>query len=153
MAEYISQNAVPEIVDHLQQVLADSFVVYFKIHSYHWNVVGPDFKPLHDLFGEQYTELWTAIDDIAERIRSLGSVAPNAMAEIIARSDLDEAANAPDAKTMVQELAQDQQKLCAALAKVVAVADEAGDVSTADLMTQRLNVHEKNVWMLNSTLA
>ena len=105
------------------------------------------------MFGEQYTELWTAIDDIAERIRSLGSIAPNAMAEIIARSDLDEAANAPDAKTMVQELAQDQQKLCAALAKAVAVADEAGDVSTADLMTQRLNVHEKNVWMLNSTLA
>ena len=153
MSDYISQNAVPEIVEHLQQVLADSFVVYFKIHSYHWNVVGPDFKPLHDLFGVQYTELWTAIDDIAERIRSLGSGAANSMAEMIAQSNVDEATTTPDAKTMVKELAQDQQKLCASLAKAVAVADAAGDVSTADLMTQRLNIHEKNVWMLQATLA
>ena len=153
MSDYISENAVPEIVDHLNQVLADSFVLYFKTHSYHWNVVGPDFKPLHDLFGEQYTELWTALDDIAERIRSLDAMAPNSMAEILETASVSESQGAGDANAMIQDLISTQQKLCAVLSAAASVADDAGDISTADLMTQRLNVHEKSIWMLKSTIA
>ena len=145
-------NAKQAVIDSLTHLLADSFVVYFKTHSFHWNVTGPYFKSLHDMFGEQYTELWTATDDMAERIRALGETAAFSMTDIIARSDMNEANAAPDAMAMVKQLAEDNQTLANHLREGISTAEEAGDQLTADMLTGRAIQHEKNAWMLRSTL-
>lgn len=146
-------NANPAVIDALNHVLADSFVVYFKTHSYHWNVVGRDFKPLHDMFQEQYEELWTAIDDIAERIRILGAPAPCSMAALLQLTDLKEATDAPDAMTMVKDLAAAHTDLAKHIRQAIEVADDADDEGTEDMLIARLQVHEKTAWMLASTAA
>jgi len=138
------------IVDGLTGILADSFVLYYKTHADHWNVEGPHFKDLHDLFMEQYTELWNALDEISERIRALDSFAPVSMKDLIKHASLSEAGQNRDAMQMVRDLADDHEALSQSLAKVITLADGAGDQATADLLTQRLGVHEKAAWMLRS---
>lgn len=138
------------IVTGLQKVLADTFILYFKTHSFHWNVEGPQFKALHDLFMEQYTELWNATDEIAERMRALEAYAPNSWAEMDAIKSLGEVAKTPDATAMVRILAEDNAAIAESMKPVLAVAQEQGDEVTADLLIGRMTVHEKAAWMLRS---
>lgn len=139
------------VVAGLNKVLADSFVLYFKTHSFHWNVVGEDFKSLHDFFGVQYTEMWTAIDEIAERLRILGERAPERLKDILAAASLKEAGQLPDSQGMIDLLAEDNRTLAETMKGVLKKALDAGDDVTADLMIRRITVHEKNAWMLESS--
>ena len=138
------------VSDGLTAVLADTFVLYFKTHSFHWNVEGPQFKSLHDLFMLQYTELWTATDLIAERIRSLGHYAPNSWDGMMKSASLQETGQTPDASAMVEMLANDNVAMVGTIKPVLHAAQAAGDEVTADLMIQRMAVHEKAAWMLRS---
>ncbi len=140
------------IADGLSKMLADSFCLYLKTHNYHWNVRGPMFQTLHNMFMDQYTELWNALDEIAERIRSLGYPAPGTMAEYLKISDVKETAGVPTAEEMIVDVIVASQIVTKTARKVLAQADKADDQPTADLMTQRLQIHEKNAWMLRSLL-
>lgn len=141
------------IAKGLSKVLADSYTLYLKTHNYHWNVKGEMFRTLHLMFEEQYTELAGAIDEIAERIRALDYLAPGSYSEFAALTSIKEGKGDTDARTMIQELVDGQEvvvRSCRAMAKIV---DEASDEPTADLLTTRMQVHEKNAWMLRSLLA
>ena len=140
------------IADGLSKMLADSFCLYLKTHNYHWNVRGPMFQTLHNMFMDQYTELWNALDEIAERICSLGFPAPGTMAEYLEISDVKETAGVPSAEEMIVDVIIASQIVTKTGRKVLALADKANDQPTADLMTQRLQIHEKNAWMLRSLL-
>lgn len=140
------------IADGLSKMLADSFCLYLKTHNYHWNVRGPMFQTLHNMFMDQYTELWNALDEIAERIRSLGYPAPGTMAEYLEISDVKETGGVPSAEEMIVDVIIASQIVTKTARKVLAQADKANDQPTADLMTQRLQIHEKNAWMLRSLL-
>ena len=133
-------------------VLADTYALYFKTHAYHWNVTGPRFHDLHMLFETQYNELWTATDDIAERIRALGPKAPSSYADMTAAATLDSAAEKTDANDMVQDLLDGHEKVIATIRKALELAAQQGDEATADILTPRLTAHEKTAWMLRSTL-
>jgi starvation-inducible DNA-binding protein len=148
----ISEKDRKQIADGLSRLLADTYTLYLKTHNFHWNVTGPMFNTLHLMFEQQYTELALAVDLIAERIRALGVKAPGSYAEFGKLTSLKEAAGWPDAETMVAELAKDQEAVCRTARKVFPVADKAHDEPTADLLTQRLQIHEKNAWMLRSLL-
>lgn len=139
------------ITDGLTKVLADTFVLYLKTHSFHWNVEGPYFKALHDMFMEQYTELWNATDEIAERIRALGTYAPNSWQSMAKVASLQETGQTPDYKAMLSMLANDNEAIVGTMKPVLEIAQEAGDEVTADLMIQRITMHEKAAWMLRST--
>jgi starvation-inducible DNA-binding protein len=141
-----------DLAQELTKVLADTFVLYFKTHGFHWNVTGPHFKQLHDLFMEQYTELWNATDEIAERIRIIGEWAPNSWEEMVKSAHLEEVKKVPDAKGMLEQLADDNKAIVKTLYDAMKMAEEMDDQATVDLMTQRINVHEKAAWMLNSSL-
>ncbi|MEB3172429.1 MAG: Dps family protein [Cyanobacteriota bacterium] len=141
-----------QIADGLGRVLADSTVLYAKTHGFHWNVTGPMFNTLHLMFMEQYTELWTALDEIAERIRALGHLAPFGGATYSGLSSIAESQGVPAAMAMVRELVEGHEAVARTIRSVFAVADEAGDQPTADLLTQRLQIHEKTAWMLRSLL-
>ncbi len=138
--------------DALSRLLADSYLLYLKTHNFHWNVKGPMFTTLHTLFMNQYTELALAVDEIAERIRALGAVAPGSFKTYSKLAKVQEAEGVPKAKKMIRMLADDQAKVTAAAKKVVKMAEAAGDDATADLGIQRIQVHEKNAWMLESHL-
>jgi DNA-binding ferritin-like protein (oxidative damage protectant) len=140
------------IAEGLGRVLADSTVLYAKTHGFHWNVTGPMFNTLHLMFMEQYTELWTALDGIAERIRALGHVAPYGGSTYSGISSIPETEGVPAALAMVRELVEGHEAVARTIRGVFAVADEAGDQPTADLLTQRLQIHEKTAWMLRSLL-
>ena len=140
------------IAEGLGRVLADSTVLYAKTHGFHWNVTGPMFNTLHLMFMEQYTELWTALDEIAERIRALGHVAPFGASTYSGLSSIPETQGVPAAMAMVRELVQGHEAVARTIRSVFALADEANDQPTADLMTQRLQIHEKTAWMLRSLL-
>ena len=140
------------IAGSLSKFLADSFCLYVKTHNYHWNVKGPMFQTLHSMFMDQYTELWNALDEIAERIRSLGYPAPGTMKEFAELSEVAETAGVPKAEDMIVDVIAASQIVTKSARKVLALADKANDQPTADLMTQRLQVHEKNAWMLRSLL-
>lgn len=146
-------NSNTAVVDSLRHVLADSFTLYFKTHAYHWNVTGPQFKTLHDLFEEQYTEMWTAIDEIAERIRMIGAMAPHSVQDMMRDSDLNEATDIPAAMDMVKDLAQDHATLARHLKPAIQAASDVGDDATEDFLIARLAVHEKAAWMLRSLAA
>jgi len=148
----IDKKKRKDIVEGLTGVLSDSFVLYYKTHASHWNVEGPHFKSLHDLFMAQYTELWNALDLIAERIRALDSYAPVSMKDLIKGASLSENGQNRDAMQMVRDLADDNESLSGNLAKVIDLATSAGDQATADLLTERLGIHEKSAWMLRSIL-
>jgi starvation-inducible DNA-binding protein len=140
------------IAGGLGRVLADSTVLYAKTHGFHWNVTGPMFNTLHLMFMEQYTELWTALDAIAERIRALGHPAPYGGGAIGALTSIAETSGNPSALEMVRELVEGHEAVARTIRSVFATADAAGDQPTADLLTQRLQIHEKTAWMLRSLL-
>ena len=144
-----------KIADGLARFLSDAFTLYLKTHNFHWNVTGPMFNALHTMFETQYTEQWNALDDVAERIRALGFNAPGSYAEFIKLSSIKEEPGltaAPDWREMVRQLVIGNEAVCRSARKVLEVADDADDNPTEDLMTQRLNIHEKNAWMLRSLL-
>jgi len=144
-----------KIAEGLARFLADSFTLYLKTHNFHWNVTGPMFNALHVMFEGQYTEQWTALDDIAERTRALGFNAPGSYAEFIRLTSLPEEpglTEAADWREMVRQLVAGNEAVCRTARKVLKTADDAGDDPTVDLLTQRLQIHEKYAWMLRSLL-
>lgn len=144
-----SQEAVAA---ELAVLLASSYMLYLKTQNYHWNVTGPMFTTLHTLFETEYTELAAAVDEIAERIRARGAFAPGSLSEFAKLSVVREAKGRPSAKAMIETLVADQKAVVAVAEKVSELAEKAGDQATADLGTRRIDVHEKNAWMLRSHL-
>lgn len=141
------------IAQGLGRLLADTYTLYLTTHNFHWNVCGPMFNSLHSMFMQQYTELWNAVDPIAERIRSLGHPAPGSYAEFARLSSLPDApATAPQAMKMVEILAQGHEAVARTARSLYMATNEAHDEPTADLLTQRIAVHEQAAWMLRSIL-
>ncbi len=137
----------------LSRLLADSYTLYLKTHNYHWNVTGPQFNTLHLMFEGQYTELAAAIDEIAERIRALGIRAPGSYREYAEITEIEEGDGTETAEEMTRQLAIGQETVVRTARAVFTAADAANDEPTADLLTQRMQLHEKNAWMLRSMLA
>jgi starvation-inducible DNA-binding protein len=148
----IDEGQRREIAQGLSRLLADTYTLYLKTHNFHWNVKGPMFNSLHLMFETQYTELALAVDLIAERIRALGEVAPGSYSVFAKLSSVKEAEGVPDALEMVRILAEDQLAVVRTARSVFPLADAAHDEPTADLLTQRMQVHEKTAWMLRATL-
>lgn len=148
----ISEKDRKKIAGGLSQLLADSYTLYLMTHNFHWNVTGPQFNSLHVMFMTQYTEQWTALDEIAERIRSLGFPAPGTYREFIKLASIKEVEGVPPAMEMVALLVKAQEATAKTARKLLPLVGEANDQPTADLLTQRLNVHEKTAWMLRSLL-
>ncbi len=148
----ISDQDRRSIVDGLSRLLADTYTLYLKTHNFHWNVTGPMFQTLHLMFETQYTELAQAVDLIAERIRALGSPAPATYSMFAALSTVQEPDGVPPAQEMIRQLVQDQETVTRTARSLFKAVDEAGDESSADLLTQRMQVHEKTAWMLRSLL-
>lgn len=140
------------VVEALSVLLANSYTLYLKTHNYHWNVTGPMFTTLHTLFETQYSELATAVDEIAERIRAVGAFAPGSYSAFAKLGTVGEETGHPDTKAMIRALVSDQAVVAASARRVIAAAEAANDPATADLGTRRLDVHEKNAWMLQSHL-
>lgn len=140
------------IVASLNKLQADSSMLYMKTHGFHWNVTGPHFTQLHELFESQYTEIWQSIDEIAERIRALGELALGSYKEMIGLSCIEGAAPGLDWKSMVAQLVEGNEAVVRTARECHAVASKAGDEATIDLLTRRTLEHEKNAWMLRSLL-
>jgi starvation-inducible DNA-binding protein len=140
------------IVQALSKLLADTYVLYLKTHSFHWNVEGPMFQTLHQMFMEEYTETWNAVDLIAERIRSLGEYAPGTYREYARLTRIKETEGVPRAEEMVKLLIEGQEAVVRTAREGLEVAEAANDQPTLDLLTQRMQIHEKNAWMLRSLL-
>lgn len=136
----------------LSTLLASSYTLYLKTHNYHWNVTGPMFTTLHTLFMTQYTELALAVDEVAERIRTLGAYAPGSFTAFSKLSKVKEENGHPDAKAMIKQLVADQAAIIEAARAVIKAAEKDGDQVSADLATRRMDVHGKNAWMLRSHL-
>lgn len=141
------------IVHGLERLLADTYTLYLKTHGFHWNVTGPMFNTLHLMFETQYTEMWSATDLIAERIRSLGAFAPGSYQAYARLATVSEADGVPDAMTMIAQLVEGHEAVIRTARAILPAAQAADDEATADLVTQRLQVHEKTAWMLRSLLA
>ena len=149
----ISEKDRAAIAKGLSQLLADTYTLYLTTHNFHWNVTGPMFNTLHTMFMQQYTALWTAVDPLAERIRSLGHVAPGSYAQFSKLATVPDApAQPPRAMEMVRILVQGHEAVARTARSIFPLADRAGDEPTADLLTQRLTVHEQTAWMLRSLL-
>jgi starvation-inducible DNA-binding protein len=151
----IKEDQRKQIADGLSHFLADSYTLYLKTHNFHWNVTGPMFNALHVMFEGQYTEQWTALDGIAERIRALGFNAPGSYGQFEQLSSIKEepgVPTAPEWREMVRQLVLGNEAVCRTARGVLATADEGGDDPTVDLLTQRLQMHEKYAWMLRSLL-
>ena len=148
----ISDENRKEIADGLSKLLADSYTLYLMTHNFHWNVTGPMFNTLHLMFMEQYTEQWNAIDSIAERIRALGFAAPGTYKEFVRLATVKEVDGVPKAMEMVRLLVNAQETTARTARGLFEIVDKAGDEPTADLLTQRINIHEKTAWMLRSLL-
>ena len=155
---YVPNLGIPaperkKIVDGLSRLLADTYTLYLTTHNFHWNVTGPMFNTLHVMFMGQYTELWNAVDPIAERIRSLGHPAPGSYAQFGALASIRDAPTTPPkALEMVRTLVDGHEAVARTARSVFPLADKAADEPTADLLTQRLTVHEQTAWMLRSLL-
>ena len=149
----ISDDQRQTIADGLSRLLADTYTLYLKTQNFHWNVTGPMFVTLHQLTETQYTELALAVDEIAERIRALGLTAPGSWSQFSALSSLSEETGVPSAEDMIRQLVADQEAVARTARSVLPGADEAGDQPSADLLTRRLDVHEKNAWMLRSLVS
>lgn len=141
-----------KIASGLMRLLADSYTLYLKTHSYHWNVTGPRFRDLHTLFEEQYTELATAVDDIAERIRTLGYPAPGTFREYLELATIEEVAGTSTAEAMVSDLVVAQEIVVRTCRQILPAAQDANDESTVGLVADRMATHEKAAWMLRSLL-
>jgi starvation-inducible DNA-binding protein len=142
-----------EIADGLSRLLADTYTLYLKTHNFHWNVTGPMFQTLHLMFEQQYNELWTAGDLIAERIRALGFFSPGTYKEFARLASVREDEGVPAATGMVRQLVEGHETTARTARSVIVVAERAKDAPTADLLTERLQIHEKTAWMLRSLLA
>ncbi|MBE9177951.1 DNA starvation/stationary phase protection protein [Oculatella sp. LEGE 06141] len=140
------------IADGLSRLLADTYSLYLKTHNFHWNVTGPLFQTLHTMFETQYTELAVAVDDIAERIRSLGFPAPGTYSEYAELSSIPETPGVPKAEEMIALLVEGNEAVVRTARAAFPAAEKAGDESTADLLTERMRLHEKTAWMLRSLL-
>lgn len=149
----IEENTRKEIADGLSRVLADTYTLYLRTHNFHWNVTGPLFNTLHLMFEEQYQELAIAVDDIAERIRTLGFPAPGTYGEFSRLTSLTETEGIPAAEDMIRFLIEGQETVVRTAREVLPIAESANDQPTLDLLTQRMQVHEKTAWMLRSMLA
>jgi starvation-inducible DNA-binding protein len=149
----ISADDRAAIAQGLSKLLADTYTLYLTTHNFHWNVTGPMFNTLHTMFMTQYTELWNAVDPIAERIRSLGHAAPGSYQQFAQLSSIkDVPVTPPKALEMVRILVEGHEAVARTARSVFPAADKADDQPTADLLTQRLDVHEKTAWMLRSLL-
>ena len=148
----IPEDSRQDIVDGLSRLLADSYTLYLKTHNFHWNVTGPMFTTLHLMFEEHYNELALAVDQIAERIRALGSAAPGSYADFARLTAVPEAKGVPVATDMVKSLVADHETVVRTARSVFPAVQDANDEATADLLTQRLQIHEKTAWMLRSLL-
>ncbi len=148
----IENNDREAIAKGLSKLLADSYTLYLKTHNFHWNVTGPMFSSLHLMFETQYTELAVAVDDIAERIRALGLKAPGSYAQFSKLTTIKEEEGNPKAEQMILQLIRDHELVIRTAREVFQLADEAGDEPTADLLTQRMQLHEKTNWMLRATI-
>ena len=149
----ISQKDRETIAGGLSRLLADSYTLYLKTHNYHWNVTGPQFNTLHQMFEDQYSELATAVDEIAERIRALGVRAPGSYGEFSTLTSISDGTGDETADEMIRQLAIGQEAIVRTARESFPAADAANDEPTADLLTQRMQIHEKNAWMLRSMLA
>ena len=141
------------VATELGNILADTAILYLKTHNFHWNVTGPQFSSLHLLFEQQYQAMWLALDEIAERIRALGFPAPGSYAAFHQLSILKEADTLPKATQMVETLLQDHEAVIARLQSIFALTEHAADQPTLDLLVRRTEAHQKDAWMLRSTLA
>ncbi len=148
----ISDTDRQAIAAGLSRLLADSYTLYLKTHNYHWNVTGPQFNTLHTMFEQQYTELAVAVDDIAERIRALGIAAPGSYKDFARLASVEEAQGDESADEMVRQLVIGQETVVRTAREIFPIASDANDEPSADLLTQRMQVHEKNAWMLRSML-
>ncbi|MCC7549847.1 MAG: DNA starvation/stationary phase protection protein [Burkholderiales bacterium] len=148
----MSESDRAKIAAGLSGLLADSYTLYLMTHNYHWNVTGPMFNTLHLMFMEQYTEQWNALDQIAERIRALGHPAPGTYKEFVRLASIKEIDGVPKALDMVRHLVAAQEATARTARKLFPAVEKANDQPTADLLTQRLEVHEKTAWMLRSLL-
>ncbi len=148
----ISEAARGEIAQALARLLADSYTLYLKTHNYHWNVTGPMFQTLHLMFETQYTELALAVDLIAERIRALGFPAPGSYREFGRLTSIIETEGKIDAQAMIRDLVVGQETVVRTARAAVSIVENAHDEPTLDLLTQRMQIHEKNAWMLRSLL-
>ncbi|CPF06153.1 DpsA protein [Burkholderia pseudomallei] len=149
----ISDKDRKKIAAGLSRLLADTYTLYLKTHNFHWNVTGPMFNTLHLMFEEQYNELWLAVDLVAERIRTLGVVALGTYREFAKLSSIPEADGVPAAEEMIRQLVEGHEAVVRTARAIFPDADAASDEPTADLLTQRLQTHEKTAWMLRSLLA
>ncbi|MGQ0677602.1 MAG: Dps family protein [Rhodospirillales bacterium] len=149
----INQKDRKAIAEGLARVLADTYTLYLKTHNFHWNVTGPQFNTLHTMFMAEYTELWNAVDLVAERIRALGHPAPGSYAQFSKLTTIKEAQGVPSANEMLKQLVAGHEAVARTARKVFPTAEAANDQPTIDLLTQRLDVHEKTAWMLRSMLA
>lgn len=148
----IQENDRREIAEGLGGVLADTYTLYLKTHNYHWNVTGPTFQMLHELFESQYNELAGAVDGIAERIRALDFPAPGSFSEFASLSSIQEANGVPQSQEMVKDLVNGNEAVVRTARSVIKTAQDAGDEGTADLLIARTQAHEKAAWMLRSHL-
>ncbi|CCG41612.1 Dps family protein [Magnetospirillum molischianum] len=148
----IDEKAREQIGAGLSRMLADTYTLYLKTHNFHWNVTGPMFNTLHLMFEAQYTELALAVDLIAERIRALGFPAPGSYRQFADLTSISEETTVPSAEDMIRQLVKDQEAVVRTARSIFPVVDEAHDEPTADLLTQRMQVHEKTAWMLRSLL-
>lgn len=148
----ISESDRKAIADGLSRLLADTYTLYLKTHNFHWNVTGPMFNTLHTMFEQQYTELATAVDEIAERIRALGFPAPGTYGAYARLTSIPEEEGVPDAEAMLRQLVEGQEAVVRTAREVFPAAERANDEPTADLLTQRMQIHEKTAWMLRSML-
>lgn len=137
----------------LSQVLADTYVLYLKTHNFHWNVEGERFRSLHEMFEDQYRDMWGALDEIAERIRALGEYAPGTYAKFTELATIKENETIPSGQDMLRELIADNEAIAATLAEAIKTVQDAGDEPSAGMLTDRQTAHEKQVWMMKAMLA
>lgn len=149
----IDEKERKKIARGLSRLLADTYTLYLKTHNFHWNVTGPMFQPLHGMFEEQYTELAAAVDLIAERIRALGFPAPGTYSEFAELSSIKEDTGVPNAQEMIKLLVEGQEAVVRTARSIFPVVEKNGDEPSADLLTQRMHIHEKTAWMLRSLLS
>ena len=150
----LDENARNAVAQALNRVLASTYTLYMKTHAFHWNVTGPQFHTLHAMFEEQYREMWTALDEIAERVRALGVFAPSSGKAFTEMSVLESAEDTPpSAETMVKALLSDHEALIRTAREALETAGDAGDAASEDLLTVRIQTHEKTAWMLRSLAA
>lgn len=148
----IAEKDRKKIADGLSRLLADTYTLYLKTHNYHWNVEGPMFQTLHTMFEQQYTELALAVDLIAERIRALGHYAPGSYTQYAKLSSIKEVTGVPNAQEMIRDLVKGNEAVSKTARTIFPVVEKSSDEPTADLLTQRMQTHEKTAWMLRSLL-